>query len=272
MRSAMWWLAAIAYGVANIVFHEPVNQIFEWLAQVMGISLFLWSMRISAVVGAALVVAFRWNFLKEPGTLRRVLIFIALGMALDLSLVIYPSERIHYPQYAILTWIAYKATGAPVPAALFAFVVGYVDEGYQHWVLYAKQSIAYFDWNDIVLNLLGVLSALVLLPQEAIRKPRYGKLVGSAISWTLLMSILVFLLNPDPVLMRAHKDTSFWLTSNVKTHYHVLNTLEGTILLGVMWIITIGVAVPLPLGEADAQGASGEGIDSEPPTETLSVS
>ena len=263
----MWWLAAIAYGVANIVFHEQVNQIFEWLARVMGISLFLWSMRLSALAGAIFVLIFRRNFLKEPGTLKRLLIFIPLGMALDLSLVIYASERIHYPQYAILTWIAYKAIGAPVPAALFSFVVGYIDEGYQHWVLYAKQSIAYFDWNDIVLNLLGVLSALVLLPQGTIRKVRYRKMVVATILWILAMGVLVIWLNPDPVLMRAHKDTSFWLTSNIKTHYHVLNTLEGTILLGVMWIITIGFAEPLPLGEADVQ-ASGEGIK----TEALTIS
>jgi hypothetical protein len=240
LRSVIWWLAAIVYSFVNILFHEQVNQIFEWLARVMGISLFLWSMRLSAVAGATMVLAFRRKFLKEPGTLKSVLIFVPLGMALDLSLVIYPSERIHYPQYAILTWIAYKATGAPVPAALFSFVVGYVDEGYQHWVLYAKESIAYFDWNDIVLNLLGVLSALVLLPRGTTGKVRHRKMVEAAIFWTLLMGLLVFLLNPDPVLMRAHKDISFWLTSNVKTHYHVLNTLEGTILLGIMWIITIG--------------------------------
>jgi hypothetical protein len=240
LRSAMWWLAAIAYGVANVIFHEQVNQIFEWLARVMGISLFLWSMRLSALAGAIVVLGLRRKFFKEPGTLKRVLIFIPLGMALDLSLVIYASERIHYPQYAILTWVAYKATGAPLPAALFSFVVGYVDEGYQHWVLYAKESIAYFDWNDIVLNLLGVLSALVILPRAATRKVRYGKMVTASVLWILSMSLLVLLLNPDPVLMRAHKDASFWLTSNIKTHYHVLNTLEGTILLGIMWIITIG--------------------------------
>ena len=239
VQSAMWWLVAIAYGVANIIFHEQVNQIFEWLAKVMGISLFLWSMRLSAVAGGVVVLALRRKFLKEPGALKRVLIFVSLGMALDLSLVIYASERIHYPQYAILTWIAYKAIGAPVPAALFSFVFGYIDEAYQHWVLYAKQSIAYFDWNDIVLNLLGALSALVLMPRETLQHVRYKKMTAAAISWILLMGALVFLLKPDRVLMRAHSDTSFWLTSNIKTHYHVLNTLEGTILLGLIWIIAI---------------------------------
>src|SRR5215471_14225293 len=165
MRSTMWWLAAIAYGVANIVFHEQVNQIFEWLARVMGISLFLWSMRLSALAGAIFVLIFRRNFLKEPGTLKRLLIFIPVGVVLDLSLVIYASERIHYPQYAILTLIAYKAIGKSLPAALFSYVVGYVDEAHQHWVLYANDPIAYFDWNDIVLNLLGAIAPLLLLPE-----------------------------------------------------------------------------------------------------------
>jgi hypothetical protein len=58
------------------------------------------------------------------------------------------------------------------------------------------------------------------------------------------MRLLVFLLNPDAMLMRSHQDTSFWLTSNIRTHYHVLNALEGSILLGIMWILVFGYYWP----------------------------
>jgi hypothetical protein len=65
-------------------------------------------------------------------------------------------------------------------------------------------------------------------------------IAAAAMVWISLMILLVFLFHPDPVLMRAQESNSFWLTSNIKTHYHVLNALEGSILLGVAWIVTIG--------------------------------
>ena len=110
--------------------------------------------------------------------------------------------------------------------------------------LYANDPIAYFDWNDVVLNLLAALGGLVLLPQENVRKVPTKRILAAAGAWTLGMSLLVFLLNPDPYLMRSQKTDSFWLVSSVKTHYHVLTATEGTILLGVVWIVTAGLYWP----------------------------
>jgi hypothetical protein len=239
-HSALWWLVVIAYAVANIFMHEQVNRLAEVLIQIMGLWPFFWMTRILVVLGAAVILFCRRDFIREPGRLKPVLVFIVIGVVLDLSLVIYASERVHYPQYALLTWLAYRATGQPVPAALLSFLVGYVDEAHQHWMIYANDPIAYFDWNDNVLNLLGAVSALVLLPGGGTRKIPYRKVLAAGVLWTAAMSLLIFLFRPDPVLMRAHTDPSFWLTSNIKTHYHVLNALEGTLLLGFSWIVTFG--------------------------------
>jgi hypothetical protein len=243
-RSMFWWLVVIAYGVANIFLHQEVNPLAARLIDVMGLSQFLWTTRILTLAGALLILFLRWDFLRKAGRLKRVLILIPLGVVLDLSLIIYSSDRVHYPQYALLTWIAYYATGEALPAALLSFLFGYVDEAHQHWMIYANDPIAYFDWNDIVLNLLGVIAALVVLPEGTIRRVPKRNLFAAIVLWIVAMSLLVFLLNPDPVLMRAHSNNSFWLTSNIKTHYHVLNALEGTILLGLCWIITIGYYWP----------------------------
>ncbi|PYS19651.1 MAG: hypothetical protein DMG17_01680 [Acidobacteria bacterium] len=209
----LWWLAAIAYGLANILLHEPANDIAKRLVVVLGLQLFLWSTRAFFLAGAVLVLFLCRHLLRDSQTVRRLLIFIPFAAALDLSLVIYPSERIHYPQYAILTWMAFKAGGQALPAVLLSFIFGYLDEANQHWVLYANDPIAYFDWNDVVLNLLAALGGLVLLPQENVRKVPTKRILAAAGAWTLGMSLLVFLLNPDPYLMRSQKTDSFWLVS-----------------------------------------------------------
>jgi hypothetical protein len=247
-RPYLWWVAALAWGVANILFHKQANDVARRLVVVMGLQVFLWSTRAAFLGGAVFVLVFRRNFYRDSQIFKRLLIFVPLAAALDLCLVIYPSERIHYPQYAVLTWLAYKATGQAFPAALMSFIFGYVDEANQHWMLYANDPTAYFDWNDIVLNLIAALAGLVLLPQAA-RVSNLSNLptrtiAAAAAAWALGISLLVFLLNPDPYLMRNQKGDSFWRKSGVETHYHVLTASEGAILLGVILIITGGFYWP----------------------------
>ncbi len=236
-RSVLWWLAVVAYSIANVFSHERVNKMAETFIRLMGLSWFFWTTRILVLAGALIILFCRRNFLKDRRRLTAVLLFIIVGVALDMSLVIYASERVHYPQYALLTWIAYHAIGTPLPAAMLSFVVGYADEAHQHWIIYGNDATAYFDWNDNVLNLLGAVSPLVLLPPGPKRKLSNRTLLAGASIWTFAMSLLVVFLNPDGPLMRDHRSESFWLTSGVNTHYHVLNTLEGTILLGLCWIV-----------------------------------
>ena len=243
-RSALWWLVVIAYGIANIFLHKQVNLVAARLIDLMGLSQFMWTTRILILAGALVILFFRRNFLRNPARLKRVLIFISLGVVFDLSFVIYASERVHYPQYALLTWIAYHAIGKPLPAALLSFLFGYLDEAHQHWIIYANDPTAYFDWNDNFLNLLGAVSTLLLLPEGIIRRVARRKIFAAIGIWVLAMSLLILLFNPDAPLMRDHHSNSFWLTSGIQTHYHVLNALEGTILLGVAWIIIIGYYWP----------------------------
>ena len=119
-----------------------------------------------------------------------------------------------------------------------------MDEVNQHWVLYANDPIAYFDWNDIVLNLMAALAGLMLLSRKNVRKVALNKIVATAAIWILAVSLLVFLLDPDPYLMRSQKTDSFWLLSGVKTHYHVLTASEGASLLGVILILVGGLYWP----------------------------
>src|SRR3989304_7259919 len=102
-RAAVWGLFAIAFGLGNILFHEQANDMARRLVGLLGLSLFLWSTRLLALTGAIAVLFFlRRSFSRTPARLKKLLVFIPLALTLDLSLVVYPSERIHYLQYALL--------------------------------------------------------------------------------------------------------------------------------------------------------------------------
>src|SRR2546426_6803926 len=170
----LWWLAAIAYGLANILLHEPANDIAKRLVVVLGLQLFLWSTRAFFLAGAVLVLFLCRHLLRDSQTVRRLLIFIPFAAALDLSLVIYPSERIHYPQYAILAWMAFKAGGQALPAVLLSFIFGYLDEANQHWVLYANDPI---DRKSTRLNSSHLVISYAVF---CLKKKKHGKLTSAA--------------------------------------------------------------------------------------------
>src|SRR5947207_14572339 len=101
----LWWLAAIAYGLANILLHEPANEIAKRLVVVLGLQLFLWSTRAFFLAGAILALFLCRHLLRDSETVRRHLVLIPFVTALDLCLVIYPSLRHHSPAYQIPAWL-----------------------------------------------------------------------------------------------------------------------------------------------------------------------
>src|SRR5947209_13860242 len=100
----LWWLAAIAYGLANILLHEPANDIAKRLVVVLGLQLFLWSTRAFFLAGAVLVLFLYRHLLRDSQPVRRLLVFIPFPPALALSLVICPRARIPYPHYPLFAW------------------------------------------------------------------------------------------------------------------------------------------------------------------------
>jgi hypothetical protein len=255
----MWWMFLVVGGVGNILFHERANQVAVRLVRVLGVSLFLSSTRALAVVSTIVILLFmRRRFLISRRKIRDLAIVLSLGLVLDLSLIIYPSERIHYLEYGLLTWIAYKAIGKTLPAVLMAFLFGYVDEAHQYWVLYAHDPNVYFDWNDIILNLMAAIAALVLLlPEEEPERamPKQHVVVASLV-WIVAMALLVFRLNPDQYLFGNQSRSSFWITSGVETHYHVLNAMEGTIILGIILSSTVAYYWPREVRESEVSSSS----------------
>jgi hypothetical protein len=249
-KSAAVWLFLIGYVFGTVLFHRKANELAGKLIGLTGMSPYLLSMRLLGLIGVLVVLFFIGQKLsRNPGRFKKLLILIPILFAIDLSLIVVPIERIHYVQYGFLTWVAYKAIGKTFPAAMLAFVAGIADEAYQYWVLYGDDRIVYFDWNDIVLNLIGVLVVLVFfLPVEPVRNMPKKGIFAALLFWILAVNLMVFVWNPDRYLVRndPYKGvSSFWITSEINTNYHVMNASEGLIFLGILLILTIGFYVPI---------------------------
>lgn len=248
-RSAALWLFLVGYVAGMIQLHKAGNQTAARLMTFLGLEPYLWTMRVLAWVGIACIcVWLARHFYRNPEKFKRLLLLIPIAVVLDLSLIVVPVERIHYVQYGFLTWLAYKALGKPALAGLVGFVSGVVDESYQYLVLYAGDPVIYFDWNDITLNLVGVLAVLMfVLPGEPPGKLPKKRILAAIVAWILAVSVLVLVFNPDQYLVRNDPyegKNTFWITSGINTTYHVMSALQGLILLGMILIPTTAYYLP----------------------------
>ncbi len=200
------------------------------------------------IVAAVIAPFLARNLWRDRRRFAYLLALLPLAAIIDQSMISVPLERIHYVQYGMLTWLCFMAVGEPLSAALMAFLIGYVDEAHQFWVLYAGDPIQYFDWNDIALNLLGVLGALFLvLPRLQVRPVQIKRLAVTLAGWALAVVLLVGFYKPDRFLFRddPYKGSkSFWIASTDRS-YHVMNAMQGMLFLGGIWIVMIGLLTPI---------------------------
>jgi hypothetical protein len=250
LSSILVWVLVIVYVVGVILIHRMGNDFFNILKKLMGLTIYLIFLRVIGVVGVtAAIIYFGKTILNDSKKLKLLPLIIPLLLMADLSFISVPVERIHYLQYGFLTWAMFKATGKQFPAALLAFSCGVVDESYQYWVLYADNMKVYFDWNDIGLNLMGVIMVLFfVLPGinqngKVLRKP----VLASLVLWVAGVLLIIFTLNPDQYLIRDDPYegiSTFWIATKIGTHYHVMNSLEGLLVLGTTIILIAGYYWP----------------------------
>jgi hypothetical protein len=248
--SILVWVVVIIYVAGMILIHRTANDFCNVLRKQLGLTLYLFVLRVTGVIGVtAAIIYFGRTILDHFRKLELWLLVIPLLIVADLSLISVPVERMHYLQYGLLTWVIFKATGKQFLAAMLAFSCGVVDESFQYWVLYAHNLKVYFDWNDIGLNLMGVIMVLFFfLPgMNQKRTVIRTSVLASLVLWVAGVLLIVFTLNPDQYLIRKdpYKGVStFWITTKIGTHYHVMNSLEGLIVLGTVLILIAGYYWP----------------------------
>ena len=166
-------------------------------------------------------------------------------------LVVVNIEIIHLVQYAILAILLFPAIGSYGATIGWATLLGAADEAWQHFYLAPLKS-NYYDFNDILLDLLGAALGLVMIKSSVKNLEIQAKRAGTAMTSLLLTTAVIALLlavafatdlihyyTPEKeaacrwVIIRAPQ-TSFWTTVHPNVTFHVMQPLEGLIVLAML--------------------------------------
>src|SRR5215467_10497736 len=159
MKRWLFCILLVVYVLSTLLLHKRGNDFAGSFVIAYGGARYREGVRVLSIAVTAIVLPFIIrNLWQDRVRLKYLAALMPLVFVIDQTMISVPLERIHYVQYGALTWLCYRAIGPPFAGALLAFLIGYVDEAHQFWVLYAVDPIQYFDWNDISLNLLGILA------------------------------------------------------------------------------------------------------------------
>jgi len=123
------------------------------------------------VLIAALLALICYSFLFLKNTLQRSdkkkLWFYMLANTILATLIIkylfvINIEVVHFPQYAAFAILVYPLLHNYRNALIWTTLAGVLDEAYQNFYL-APKDTGYFDWNDVLTNLVGAVFGLLLL-------------------------------------------------------------------------------------------------------------
>ena len=144
--------------------HEEVEKPFEWFVSNYGNARLTLILNIGFVLAsltlASLIIRRLLNKGIDPTLKWMGLLVLVLSLIGYKWLMPYKSEGAHLVQYAIMGYLSILGLKNAWSALNFSYLLGIIDEAYQ----FIFGNSVYFDFNDILLNLLGsVIGILVFL-------------------------------------------------------------------------------------------------------------
>ena len=165
-----------------------------------------------------------------------------LAVALVHVLFVNNIEMVHYPQYFLLTFLLFPLLNNYTQTMIVAVVLGVLDESYQYFYL-APMDTSYYDFNDILTDLVGVVFGLLFLRSLGLRSTAGYSWKSSPATLAIggLVLFLVTALATD-FLSIYPSDTStfqllqkippdFWSHVPPKVKYHVMLPMEGSLIV-----------------------------------------
>lgn len=169
--------------------------------------------------------------------------------ALIISLLfVINTELIHFPQYAAFAILIFPFTNNYFTTLIWTTLAGGLDEAYQNYYL-APNDTRFFDWNDVVTNLVGAVFGLLLIRVYGVTNRSYPNIKHmSALYGVLVVITLVIVLHimgilsvgPDPDYpyhLLGIELEGFWHKVPPQIEYHVIRPLEGTIIIFILWAL-----------------------------------
>lgn len=204
-----------------------------------------------------------WNIIKKPKqypTLIYLIANICFASASVFALFVLNIEAIHFFQYGLLALLLFPLLRSYSATLFWGTILGAIDEAYQYFYL-SPDRTDYFDFNDVILDLIGVAFGLILLRsfnpsiskvKSWLNKPIFITSMGIGLLTGLvhLMGWLRFY--PDDTAKQAFLlvkkvPTDFWSKVPPNITFHIVQPLEGIILIILLLVFFIG----LRFGAAD---------------------
>lgn len=224
------WLATAALVfVAWVFLHLPITDVMTWLLDRLGFPAYELLLNMVVIVNGTAALLWvgwreRWRLPALTSMVGVLLVFVAVAHG---ALMVAPVEYVHFPQYALMTYLLGRA-GIPLEAAwLTATGLGTVDEWHQ-FALMPRLRLDYFDWNDVVLNGIGAAFGIVTLLAGRDARPPL------TFSWRVLPVALAAAC--AIALVAGSVSISPYLTTTPRGHqFRVLSAFEAAALGGLLW-------------------------------------
>jgi len=173
-------------------------------------------------------------------TLTLLLITLAFHTILVVNI-----EIIHLVQYAILSLLLFPLTQHYFSTLIWGTVLGAIDEIYQYKVL--RPTYEYYDFNDVILDLLGGALGLLLVAtfQPGFNRVRRNKAIrttywlggglivlvvlGFFFGWIIVYPVDGIAEAPFQLIRKY--DPSFWTSIPPNVEYHAIKPVEGMVMI-----------------------------------------
>lgn len=204
-------------------------------------------------IGYLILVGF--GIKNHPKRLKTVLFyliftFLFIFVAIKILMVV-NIEMIHFVQYGFLTLLLFPLFADFKTTLFFAIILGGLDEAYQYWVL-TPLSTDYYDFNDLIINLLGAALGLILLYANGHKvKLAIIEWYQSPVNITAFILSLILLLFyfsgvlciypvdgqiQPPLLLIRNIQPDFWTIAEPNIKFHVLRPFWGILAGGLLFL------------------------------------
>jgi len=247
-------IVAIVYYIIVVTTHKQVGRfVAQNLDRPLGRDNYNLVVTIAGIIALLVATALiQKRFRTELSTLERHKISFYFVSLLGLILIavnvimVVNVEIIHIAQYCVMAVLLYPLLRNFNLVMVMTTLLGALDEAYQFWYLFPKKS-DYFDFNDVIINFLGVLLGLIILRSQGIKhapnnRPWYRSstfVISSSIIALTCIGLAAGWVSIAPPkggevavveLVREYKP-GFWRIIPPQVKFHVIRPLEFVILI-----------------------------------------
>ena len=240
----------LIYGVSLIFLHDYFVRLSVNSMNSLSLPVYNKVVLIVSICGGLSVLASLLYMLYKAEEYRSRKLFFLLATSISIALhykFLFEMniEVVHVLEFTLLAVLLFPLTGSFGASVIFTLPFIFVNEWYQYVVLYPTY-IHYYEFNDIVIDLLGCGMAMVFLwisgaksnrnSVSFFKQPGIISLILINLIVVILLATCVFAFYPGDkcentflILNQLPNPHLFWQTHVYGAIYHVMNPIEGLV-------------------------------------------